>query len=85
VAALGRVAVAWKGPGDRVTEVDAAIQPHIVKEIDSAFPRDGLMAEEDPRTLSREVRGTLINFARRMMPAARFDHANVDALFGAAR
>jgi len=36
-------------------------------------------------TLSPELRGALINFARRMMAAARFDHTNVGALFGALR
>jgi myo-inositol-1(or 4)-monophosphatase len=56
VAAQGRGAVAWKGPRDQMTDVDMAIQSRIVKEIGSAFPRDGLMAEEDPRasTVDRE-------------------------------
>jgi hypothetical protein len=34
-------------------------------------------------TLSPEVRGALINFARRMIAVPRFDHTDVDALFGA--
>jgi hypothetical protein len=34
-------------------------------------------------TLSAKVRGALINFTRRMMAGPRFDHTDVDALFGA--
>jgi myo-inositol-1(or 4)-monophosphatase len=56
VAAQGRVAVAWKGPGDRVTDADTAVQSHLVTGIGSAFPGDGVMAEEAPhaRTADRE-------------------------------
>lgn len=56
VGAQGHVAVAWKGPGDRVTDADRAIQTRIIAEISRAFPGDGLMAEEDPaaRTGDRE-------------------------------
>jgi myo-inositol-1(or 4)-monophosphatase len=48
--------VAWKGPGDRVTDADTAVQSHLVTRIASAFPGDGMMAEEAPhaRTADRE-------------------------------
>jgi len=46
MASQGRVAVAWKGPGDRVTASDTAIQSHIAREISAAFPDDGMIAEE---------------------------------------
>jgi len=47
---------AWKGPGDRVTDVDTGIQSRLVKEIGDAFPSDGMLAEEKPhaRTADRE-------------------------------
>jgi myo-inositol-1(or 4)-monophosphatase len=56
VAAQGHLAVAWKGSGDRLTDVDRAIQSRIVTAIGRAFPGDGLMAEEYPRasTVDRE-------------------------------
>ena len=40
--------ISWKGPGDRVTDVDAAIQSQLVKAIHARFPQDGVVAEEDP-------------------------------------
>jgi myo-inositol-1(or 4)-monophosphatase len=46
LAAQGRVAFTWKGPGDRVTATDTAIQSHIAREISDAFPDDGMIAEE---------------------------------------
>src|SRR5262245_15931859 len=54
VAAQGRVAVAWKGPGDRMTTVDTAIQSRIVKEIGNAFPGDGMLAEEEPHATTAD-------------------------------
>jgi myo-inositol-1(or 4)-monophosphatase len=39
-------AVRWKGPGDRVTEVDLRIQAEIVTAIGRSFPGDGIVAEE---------------------------------------
>jgi myo-inositol-1(or 4)-monophosphatase len=45
-ASRGRAQVSWKGPGDRVTEVDCAIQSGIVSEIHSQFPQDAVVAEE---------------------------------------
>jgi myo-inositol-1(or 4)-monophosphatase len=38
--------VDWKGPGDRVTDVDVAIQAQLVERIRASFPDDGLVAEE---------------------------------------
>jgi fructose-1,6-bisphosphatase/inositol monophosphatase family enzyme len=46
LAAQGRTALSWKGPGDRVTATDSAIQSHIAREISDAFPDDGMIAEE---------------------------------------
>jgi myo-inositol-1(or 4)-monophosphatase len=45
-AARGRARVGWKGPGDRVTDVDVAIQSHLVGRIRACFPDDGIVAEE---------------------------------------
>lgn len=42
----GRAQVSWKDPGDRVTEVDRAIQSRIVDEIRGQFPQDAVVAEE---------------------------------------
>jgi myo-inositol-1(or 4)-monophosphatase len=47
VARAGRAAVEWKGPGDRVTDVDRRVQARMVREIATWFPNDGLVAEED--------------------------------------
>jgi myo-inositol-1(or 4)-monophosphatase len=46
VAARGRVRVGWKGPGDRVTDIDLAIQSRIVDRIRAGFPGDAIVAEE---------------------------------------
>ena len=40
-------AVRWKGPGDRVTEMDLRMQAEIVSAIRSRFPADAIVAEED--------------------------------------
>lgn len=40
------VHVDWKGPGDRVTDVDVEIQERLVERIRTAFPDDGIVAEE---------------------------------------
>jgi hypothetical protein len=40
LAAMGRTQVAWKSPGERVTEVDLAIQTRLVEEIGTWFPGD---------------------------------------------
>jgi len=45
-AARTQLRVSWKGPGDRVTDVDLAIQAQLVKRIRASFPDDGLVAEE---------------------------------------
>jgi myo-inositol-1(or 4)-monophosphatase len=50
----GRVGVAWKGPGDRVTATDIAIQSHIAREISDAFPDDGMIAEEHGGARARD-------------------------------
>jgi myo-inositol-1(or 4)-monophosphatase len=39
-------AVGWKGPGDRVTEMDLRIQSQILAAIARDFPGDGILAEE---------------------------------------
>jgi myo-inositol-1(or 4)-monophosphatase len=38
--------VAWKGPGERVTDVDIAIESRLVGNIRAGFPEDGIVAEE---------------------------------------
>ena len=40
------VHVDWKGPGDRITDVDIAIQACLVERIRASFPDDGIVAEE---------------------------------------
>jgi myo-inositol-1(or 4)-monophosphatase len=45
-AARGRAHIAWKGPGDRVTDVDVVIQSQLVDRIRACFPGDGIVAEE---------------------------------------
>jgi myo-inositol-1(or 4)-monophosphatase len=40
------VHVDWKGPGDRLTDVDVAIQARLVERIRTSFPDDGIVAEE---------------------------------------
>jgi myo-inositol-1(or 4)-monophosphatase len=48
-------AVGWKGPGDRVTEMDLRIQSQILAAIARDFPGDGILAEEgDPAMADRE-------------------------------
>ena len=46
LARAGRTGVEWKGPGDRVTDVDRAVQAHMLREIAIWFPNDGVVAEE---------------------------------------
>jgi myo-inositol-1(or 4)-monophosphatase len=46
MAARGRARVGWKGPGDRVTDVDVAIQSRLVERIQARFPADAIVAEE---------------------------------------
>lgn len=38
--------VGWKGPGDRVTDIDVALESELVTEIRCRFPDDGIVAEE---------------------------------------
>jgi myo-inositol-1(or 4)-monophosphatase len=45
-AAARGVRAAWKGPGDRVTDVDVAIQSRLVERIRTRFPADAIVAEE---------------------------------------
>lgn len=47
VAGQWETAVRWKGPGDRVTEMDLRMQAEIVSAIRSRFPADAIVAEED--------------------------------------
>jgi myo-inositol-1(or 4)-monophosphatase len=46
VAACTGALIAWKGPGDRVTDVDVAIESRMVEQIRAGFPDDGIVAEE---------------------------------------
>ena len=41
------MAVEWKGIGDRVTDVDRAVQSRLMTGIAARFPDDGVVAEED--------------------------------------
>jgi myo-inositol-1(or 4)-monophosphatase len=41
-----RMLVGWKGPGDRVTDVDVAVQRALVEGIRRRFPADGVVGEE---------------------------------------
>jgi myo-inositol-1(or 4)-monophosphatase len=51
VARAGSTVVEWKGPGDRVTDVDRAVQARMLRDIATWFPGDGIVAEEgDHRT-----------------------------------
>jgi myo-inositol-1(or 4)-monophosphatase len=45
-ASRGRAHVSWKGPGDRATDVDRAIQSQIIHDIHDHFPQDAVVAEE---------------------------------------
>ena len=45
-AVRAEVRVDWKGPGDRVTDVDVAIQARLAERIRTCFPDDGIVAEE---------------------------------------
>jgi myo-inositol-1(or 4)-monophosphatase len=45
-ASRGRTRIDWKGPGDRVTDADLAVQSRIVHGIRAAFPGDAIVAEE---------------------------------------
>jgi myo-inositol-1(or 4)-monophosphatase len=42
-------AVAWKGPGERVTDADVRAQTEMVGAIRRSFPADGVIAEEGER------------------------------------
>lgn len=46
LAGAGCARVAWKGPGDRVTDVDVAVEAQLVAQIHARFPDDGIVAEE---------------------------------------
>jgi myo-inositol-1(or 4)-monophosphatase len=46
LAGRGRAHIGWKGPGDRLTDVDVAIQSSLVEQIRLGFPGDGIVAEE---------------------------------------
>lgn len=46
VASLGHVASVWKRPGERLTSVDTEIQARMLREIQTWFPHDGVVAEE---------------------------------------
>ncbi len=45
-AVRAEMRVDWKGPGDRVTDVDVAIQARLAERIRTCFPDDGIVAEE---------------------------------------
>jgi myo-inositol-1(or 4)-monophosphatase len=46
VSSCAGARVAFKGPGDRVTDVDVAIESQLVRRIRAGFPDDGIVAEE---------------------------------------
>jgi myo-inositol-1(or 4)-monophosphatase len=46
VASLGHITSTWKRPGERLTSVDMEIQSRMMREIQTWFPGDGVMAEE---------------------------------------
>jgi myo-inositol-1(or 4)-monophosphatase len=46
VASLGHVTSTWKRPGERLTSVDMEIQSRMMREIQTWFPGDGVVAEE---------------------------------------
>lgn len=53
VAGQWETAVRWKGPGDRVTEMDLRMQAGIVSAIRSRFPADAIVTEEEePRGIA---------------------------------
>jgi myo-inositol-1(or 4)-monophosphatase len=54
MSARGPSRVDWKGPGDRVTDVDLAIQSRLVEQIRAAFPGDGIVAEESGATAAAD-------------------------------
>jgi len=54
LARAGRTVVEWKGPGDRVTEVDRAVQARMLQEIATWFPGDGVVAEEGEHRIHPE-------------------------------
>lgn len=46
-------AVAWKAPGERVTDADVRAQAEMVTAIHARFPADGIIAEEGERGMCR--------------------------------
>jgi myo-inositol-1(or 4)-monophosphatase len=46
VGSLGRVTSTWKRPGERITSVDTEIQSRMLRDIQTRFPGDGILAEE---------------------------------------
>jgi myo-inositol-1(or 4)-monophosphatase len=44
--------VAWKGPGERVTDADVRAQEEMIEAIRMRFPADGIIAEEGERAAS---------------------------------
>jgi myo-inositol-1(or 4)-monophosphatase len=50
LAVLGQMAFIWKGPGDRTTATETAIQSRIAGQIAEAFPDDGMIAEQQGGT-----------------------------------
>ena len=49
LAAMGRTRVAWKSPGESVTDVGLAIQVRLIEEIETWFSGDGVVEEEGAR------------------------------------
>ena len=46
LARRAKATVAWKSPGDLVTDADAALQSWIVQQVRTQFPEDWMIAEE---------------------------------------
>lgn len=46
LAGVGRCEVEWKREGERVTDVDRAVQARMLEAVKASFPGDGVVAEE---------------------------------------
>jgi myo-inositol-1(or 4)-monophosphatase len=50
-AGVGRCEVEWKHEGERVTDVDRAVQARMLEAVTAGFPGDGVVAEEGDLTV----------------------------------
>jgi myo-inositol-1(or 4)-monophosphatase len=49
-----RCRVEWKDEGDRVTDVDRAVQARLIRDVTNQFPGDGVLAEEGDLALGAD-------------------------------